>query len=71
MLPCCASGECRKPTRYQVNQNLTTDEVRTLTGGPVRAGWYTAANGQYVYICDGCHKDGYFGFKVLQLDGLR
>lgn len=33
--------------------------------------WYAAANGQRVYICDGCHKDGFMGFKALDLGGLK
>ena len=57
--------------RYTVGQNLTATEVATLTKGTNRAGWYTASTGQTVYICDGCHRDGFYGFKVLDLDGLK
>lgn len=56
--------------RYSVGQNLTPEEVRILTGGKVAPGWYDAPNGQRVYICDGCHRDGHFGYRVLQLNGL-
>jgi len=55
---------------YTVGQNLTIAEVRELTGGKVQPGWYDAKNGQRVYICDGCHKDGHWGYKVLGLGGL-
>lgn len=57
--------------RYQVGQNLTIDEVKELTGGKVAPGWYDSKGGQKVYICDGCHKDGHFGYKVLGLGGLN
>ena len=56
--------------QYKVGQNLSLDEVKTLTGGKIAPGWYDAPNGQRVYICDGCHKDGYWGYKVLALGGL-
>jgi hypothetical protein len=57
--------------RYQVGQKLTDKQVAELTAGKAKAGWYDAANGQRVYICDGCHRDGFFGFKVLDLGGLK
>jgi len=51
---------------YKVGQNLSVDEVKTLTGGRVAPGWY-AWRGQRVYICDGAHRDGYFGYKVIEI----
>lgn len=56
---------------YQIGQNLTVSEVKALTGGKVAPGWYDSSKGQRVYICDGCHRDGYYGYKVLALGGLN
>lgn len=58
-------------TSYTVGQNLSVDEVKTLTSGKVAPGWYDASNGQRVYICDGSHRDGHRGYKVLALGGLN
>ena len=57
--------------RYSIGQNLTIEQVNELTGGKVAPGWYQSKAGQKVYICDGCHRDGFYGYKVLDLGGLK
>lgn len=56
---------------YRIGQDLSIQQVKNLTGGKVAPGWYDAKCGQKVYICDGCHKDGYNGYRVLDIGGLK
>lgn len=59
-----------QPKIYRIGDNLTKDEVASITSGQNKPGWYDV-RGQRVYICDGAHRDGFFGFKVLDLGGLK
>jgi len=56
---------------YYIGQKLSLDDVKALTGGKLEPGWYMSAGGQNVYICNGCHKDGWWGYKVLDIGGIK
>lgn len=56
--------------RYAVGAMLSAEEAAAVIGN-AGGGWFTTGNGYRVYICEGSHKDGTRGFKVLQVGGLQ
>lgn len=61
----------KKSTRtYKLGEILSDSEAEVLLGKGVGGGWFIDTNGRKVYVCDGSHRDGTRGFKVLQFDGL-
>ena len=64
------NGMNTETKRYRVGDMLTAAEVGHYLPG-LGGGWFVTDAGQRVYACDGAHKDGTSGFKVLQLDGLK
>lgn len=69
---CSVHGETTERKRwFQVGDMLTNEEAASYLGANVGGGWFTSPAGQEVYVCDGSHKCGKRGFKVLQIGGLR
>ena len=57
---------------FKLGEIVPAAEAAELLGSPkAGGGWFRDVNGREVYICDGSHRDGTRGFKVLQFDGLR
>ena len=56
--------------KFKVGDMLTDAEAAFFLEGR-GGGWFRDARGREVYACDGSHKDGTRGFKVIQLDGLK
>lgn len=70
-----ARAKHSQPRFYEVGEMLTIEEVTALPP-PLGAfsrpiieggGWFKAASGQEVYVCDGTHKDGRSGFMVKEI----
>lgn len=57
--------------RFYLGEIVPAEEAEAILGRGVGGGWFRDVDGREVYMCDGSHKDGTRGFKVLQFDGLR
>lgn len=56
---------------FKIGEIVPFTEAVEILGPKVGGGWFTDVNGREVYMCDGSHRDGTSGFKVIQFDGLR
>jgi hypothetical protein len=60
------------PRTFRIGEIVPAEEAAWLLGSATKGGgWFKDGNGREVYICDGSHRDGTRGFKVLQFDGLK